>query len=492
MRSLLFIPILATVLSLSSCKNFFSKDLLDKELSPREMKDDYDLYRNILEKAHPGLYEYHSKFEITNLFDSIRETITQDISKREFYNKLVYIADRIGCTHTAVYLSDADNRNLDTKRFFFPLNLIYIENKLCVNASVDDLPLGSIIVSINGMPADSMLEQMLSYHTTDGFITKPKYKMAAENFAYNYYLRFGSNDRFEVQYKNNASASIQTAELNAITYKRLLEKSAHQFYYDANDYDYDFNVNDSLGVAFMTIRTLDFSSNSRDKVFNNFMNNSFRLLNSNLSINNLIIDLRENNGGNYKNCFLLYSYLTDKKFKEFDTAWVKFNSVPYANYTSDNFRSGEWDEVEEIINQDFKKDSASLHYLTPDKNEWWQPNKNRFTGNVFLVTNSSVSSAAAYLAALLYNEGRATIVGEETEGGYYRHNGFHLLEYELPNTKIGFSFSIANVKHALPGKFNEPVGRGVIPNRIVPSTYKDFLENNDTQLQYIIDSLVKK
>lgn len=488
MRSLLFI----LLFFFTSCKNFFSKDVLDGNLSPKEMKDDYDLYRKILEKAHPGLYEYHSRFEITNLFDSLRGTITQDLSKREFYNKLVFIADQIGCAHTAVYLSEADIRNLDNRKFFFPLNLIYIENKLCVNASGDDLPLGSILVSVNGIPADSILQQVLSYHTTDGFITRPKYKMAAENFAYYYYLKYGSEETFDVTYKVNGSAAVKKATLNAIGYKQMVDKSSRQFYYDANDYDYDFRIDDSIGTAFMTIRTLDFSSNSRDKVFTNFMHNSFRLLNSNPAIKHLVIDLRENNGGNYKNCFLLYSYLTSKSFREFDTAWIKFNAVPYAAYTSDNFRNGEWETVEDIINEDFKKDSASLHYLTPEKNEWWQPNRNRFNGNVYLVTNSSVSSAAAYLAALLYNEGRASIVGEETEGGYYKHNGFHLVEYELPNTKIGFSFSIANVKHALPGKFNEPLGRGVIPNHIVPSTYHDFLENNDTQIQYIIDSLIKK
>ncbi|MBI2729612.1 MAG: hypothetical protein HYX40_02465 [Sphingobacteriales bacterium] len=490
MRNLLII--LIVLFSFSSCKNFFSNDVLEHDLSPREMKEDFDLYRRILEKAHPGLYEYHSKFEITNLFDSIRQTISSDLTKREFYNKLCFLADNIGCTHTAVYLSEPDVHSADHKKFFFPLNLIYIENKLCVNSSDDDLPLGAVILSINNIEVDSVMKSLLSYHTTDGFITMAKYKMAAENFGYYFYLRFGASETFEVRYKANNSGFIKKATLNAITYKRLQEKAGKQFYYDANDYDYDLRIEDSLGTAFLSIRTFDFSSVSRDKVFTNFIQNSFRLLNSNHSIKNLVIDLRENNGGNYKNCFQLYSYLTANRFREFGTAWTKFKTVPYASYTSDNFRGGEWDAVEDIINQDFNKDSADLYYLTPEKNEWWQPNQNRFTGNIYLVTNPSVSSAAAYFAALLYNEGRATIVGEETEGGYYNHNGFHLLEYELPNSTIGFSFSIANVKHALPGKFNEPVGHGVIPNRIVPSTYKDFIENNDTQIQYIIDSLIKK
>lgn len=490
MRS--FLVILLFTILFSSCKNFFSNDILDHDLSPREMKEDYDLFRRILEKAHPGLYDYHSKYEITSMFDSIRQTLGSDLTKREFFNKIAFITNRIGCAHTAVYLSEQDTRSFDNKRFFFPLNLIYIEHKLCVNAVNDDLPLGAIIVAINHMSADSIMQQLLSYHTTDGYINKAKYKMAAENFSYYYFLRFGASDAYEITYKNNENGALKKAMLNPISYKRMREKSGHQFYYDANDYDYDLQINDTLGTAFMSIRTFDFSSVSRDKVFTNFIQNTFRLLNTNTAIKNLVIDLRENNGGNYKNCFQLYSYLTNKSFHEFNTAWTRFKNVPFAAYTSDNFRNGEWDAVEEIIEKDFNKDSASLYYLNPEKNEWWQPNKNRFTGNIYLVTNPSVSSAAAYFAALLYNEGRATIVGEETEGGYYKHNGFHLVEYELPNTKIGFSFSIANVKHALPGKFNEPVGRGVIPNHIVSSTYKDFLENNDTQIQYIIDSLIKK
>ncbi|HET9057003.1 MAG TPA: S41 family peptidase [Chitinophagaceae bacterium] len=489
-RRFFIIPLFITCLY--SCVNLFSNDLLQHDLSSREMRDDYDLFRNVLEKAHPGLYEYHSKFEMHNLFDSIRQTLSKDLSKREFFNRLAFITDKIGCAHTSVYFSENDIRAIEYKRFFFPLNLIYIENKLCVNTPNDDLPLGSVLISINNIPVDSIIQQLLFYHTTDGFVTKTKFKKVAENFGYYYYLKFGAKEKFNIVYKSDKdSRLLQNATIEAISYKKLKEKLSRQFYYDANDYDYDLKIDDSLGVAFMTLRTLDFSSNSRDRVFTNFMNNSFRLLNSSQSIKNLIIDLRENNGGNYKNCFLLYSYLTNKKFHEFDTAWVKFTNVPYAAFTSDNFRSSEWDAVENIIEKDFKKDSANRHYLVPEKNAWWQPNHNRFTGNVFLVTNPSVSSAAAYLAALLYNEGRATLVGEETEGGYYKHNGFHMLEYELPNTRIGFSFSIANVKHALPGKFKEPIGRGVIPNHWVPSTYQDFLENNDTQVQYIIDSLIK-
>jgi hypothetical protein len=490
MRSLLFILLL--LFCASSCKNIFSKDILDKELSPREMKEDFDLFRNVLEKAHPGLYEYHSKEEINNLLDSIRLSITQDLTKREFFNRLTLIADRIGCAHTSVYLSDNDINSLSRKRFFFPLSLIYVENKLCVNATNEDLPLGSILVSVNKIPVEKILTNLLPYHTTDGFIKRAKYKKAAENFGYYYYLFYGAQENFTVQYRTTLGAPLKETTLLAVSYKKLMEKNTNQYYYDANDYDYDLQINDTLGVAFMSIRTFDFSSASRDKVFTNFMHNSFRLLNTNPSVKNLVIDLRENNGGNYKNCFLLYSYLTNKRFREFDTAWIKFKTVPYAAYTTDDFRGGEWDAVESIIDKDFTKDSASRFYLGADKNEWWQPDHDRFTGHVYLVTNPSVSSAAAYFAALLYNEGRATIVGEETEGGYYKHNGFHLLEYELPNTHIGFSFSIANVKHALPGPFNEPMGRGVIPNHIVPSSYKDFMANNDTQLQYVIDSLIKR
>jgi C-terminal processing protease CtpA/Prc len=108
---------------------------------------------------------------------------------------------------------------------------------------------------------------------------------------------------------------------------------------------------------------------------------------------------------------------------------------------------------------------------------------------VFVLVNTEVSSAASYFASLVKNARRGLIIGEETRGGAYMHNGFRNIVYELPNSDIQFSFAIANVVHTLGNK--QDYGRGVIPDYKKPSTIADFTNNEDTQLNFVLDSLLK-
>ena len=119
-------------------------------------------------------------------------------------------------------------------------------------------------------------------------------------------------------------------------------------------------------------------------------------------------------------------------------------------------------------------------------NPVYYPKQPAFKGHLYLLIDENVASAASHLASLVKGYARnVTIVGVETVGGYYGHNGHMSLIYELPHSKIKTKFSIVYVDQDAPLKADQPIGRGIIPDHTVWPTFKDFLENRDTQMEYV-------
>ena len=119
-------------------------------------------------------------------------------------------------------------------------------------------------------------------------------------------------------------------------------------------------------------------------------------------------------------------------------------------------------------------------------NPVYHPKNPAYNGNVYLLIDERVASAASHFASLLKGYARnATIVGVETCGGYYVHNGHIPLVYQLPNSKIKTKFSIVHVVQDAPVKPDQPVGRGIIPDYEVWQSFDDFMNNRDTQMEFV-------
>jgi C-terminal processing protease CtpA/Prc len=237
------------------------------------------------------------------------------------------------------------------------------------------------------------------------------------------------------------------------------------------------------------VRTFEYDSYSKDEAFENFCRNTFAMLKLKPGIKTLVIDIRQNAGGNYSNCHLLFSYLAQQPFQEYKQVSARIKKLPESSLVSDEYSGGDPDDVSSLLNDNFYKANNGKYYITDSLNAVINPLPQRFNGKVLVVVNGEVSSAAAYFASLVKNAGRGKIIGEETRGGAYMHNGFRNVVYELPNSKIQFAFSIANVVHSLAER--EDYGRGVQPDYPKPSALEDFKNNKDTQLNFIQDSLLK-
>lgn len=159
-------------------------------------------------------------------------------------------------------------------------------------------------------------------------------------------------------------------------------------------------------------------------------------------INNLIIDVRGNGGGQSFNGAHLLRYLTNKPF----TYFIK--GTPTA---------------EESMNP-------------------MNPFEDAFTGNTLVLQDAGCGSTTGHFLSLIKHLKLAVSIGEESGGTYLCNDGS--THIKLKNT--GISCRIARVTFTTTAK-NLPRERGVVPDHKVVQNSSDYLNNKDTVLNYALN-----
>jgi hypothetical protein len=138
--------------------------------------------------------------------------------------------------------------------------------------------------------------------------------MAGTDFSFQYYLKYGPQKIFNLEV-TDTSGMEHTVKIPSIKLSEWEQRySGDIYYYDDVSVAYDLNFNDANGYAIMRISTFEFNQEKQQQAFEHFCNNSFELLRAKPNITNLIIDLRQNPGGDLYNAFYLFSFLARDHF----------------------------------------------------------------------------------------------------------------------------------------------------------------------------------
>jgi Peptidase family S41 len=471
----------------SACRKKVSTDPLTTTLTREEAQQDLKLLRDLLEDAHPSLTEYMSEKRKDYIFDSLYNTLPEKTSLRDYFKKITFIANEIGCSHTYTELPDVITDTLYNRKLFLPFPTILLNNKLYINSD-NDLPHGSRIMEINGITAQKILDSLAMYNSVDGYHRSTQQNAAAADFAFDYFIHFGTPDIFEVLVEDTAGKT-KTVYFEPVTLNDVTKREEEKYYFDATDDTYSFYISEKDNYARLRLTDFDLGSDSRQVSFESFLKNSFELLSYKKNITTLVIDLRENTGGSLYNCFLLHSYLSKNAFSEYRKVFTRISKIPYQHYLTGSGSLYDTADIGEALKTEFLERNASGYFIPDSLLKVWQPDKYRFSGAVYIITNFKVASAASYFTLLSKYNSHAKIVGYETAGGGYSGNGFRMLKYQLPFSGIKVAFPYAKMMYS----FGEPkTGRGLLPDYFVPDTYEAFKKNEDLQLNFITDSILSK
>ncbi|MEP6677245.1 MAG: S41 family peptidase [Ferruginibacter sp.] len=486
MNKWIFFILLGMALNAGCVHKTINKDPAAKEFSTEAIQTDFDVFRTLLKKCHPSLNLYITEKNLDHLLDSLAKQFLQKTSLGDFYNSLAAVINEIGCSHSCLFFPQQVYDTLQERSFFFPYPLELVEDKLLVNVRGYDLPQGTEIREVNGIPVKQILRSLMLYNSVEGFHRKTQQQIAGDEFSMQYYFKYGRQDNFRLRVIDTLGNEKLVDEA-PVTMSEWNNRNDSKYYYDNTVVDYDLSFDEKKHYAILRFATFDFTDITRNNAFENFCNNSFDLIHRKGNVKHLIIDLRENHGGKLKAVFLLYSYLAKRPFREYENVTSRMGRVLYNQYLDKSF-TGE-NEINRELNEEFYHSSNNNYYLYADSmNSTWQPKPNRFTGNVYVIANRNVSSAASYFSLLVKNSGTGKIIGEETTGGSSSGNGFQTLEYVLPNTGIRVFFPFAHLVYT--NKDAQNTGHGILPDYNVPDSYESFRKNDDRQIFFITDSLI--
>ncbi|OXB18801.1 S41 family peptidase [Flavobacterium reichenbachii] len=483
--------------------------LYNKMLSEKQLREDLKILLAINEKVNSGLYQYRSKKQIDSIYNTTIKSIKKPMRVTEFYKIMLRLADFEGSVHNYT-IPDLDLINfLKRQKSFFPYPLVYINGQIIFDGQSSDIPPGSRIRSINGVNDVQLMQSFYKYYTADGFnITEKLSASVNKSFGINYLLEYGLCDEFIIEYNSPKSESLQKKVLPAVTLNQREINIKNRFSASVTELidfkkqpAYSFRMLNAT-VGLLNLRSFGMAYGSDDpkfKTYVQFLDSVFTGLDKN-KVSNLIIDVRNNPGGSDPNFEQPVMYLTDKPFKENVKASIIFdpNFLPYEKYFWGVSTSERIDSVSKKMGKEYLKDvypvfKNNISLQNQKYNPVYHPKSPIFKGNLYLLINENVASAASHFASLVkgYVQNVA-IIGVETVGGYYLHNGHTPLVYELPNSKIKTQFSIVNLVQDAPKKDNQPEGHGIIPDYEVWPSLNDFFEHKDTQMEFTLKLIKMK
>jgi C-terminal processing protease CtpA/Prc len=443
-----------------------SNNIALKKYSEEELIQDYNYFKVLLTKCHPGLTRYTTADSMEYWFNYYRTQISDSMTQRQFRKIMNKPIEKIKCGHTGTTYSAALSRYLAKTKFkLLPIDVAVNNRKLYIiknNSADTTLRVLDEIASINGHSVQQMLTTFDSYMSADGNILTGKENIFNSNFA-RFYRGLVDTAITQVIETKSLKNSVITHTVTCVVPKDEPSTSESQ-----QTLTY---LHDSIAILDLN----SFAGYSQRK----FISKTFKELNEK-KINNLVLDLRDNGGGQVLTALQVLSYLLPQPTML--EARRNNKIIPFYGYMRGKLMIKLSNKA---LNQTKHKTIDSLYYAyLPIR----KAKNNFYKGKLFVLVNGGSFSASVITAAYLKRYERATIIGQETGGTENGCNAFTMPMVIAPNTGMGLRLPLYQVNNILP---NYNYGRGVMPNYVVNENLVLPCSTHDACLQSVITLLGK-
>ena len=448
-------------------------------LTKEQATKDIQLLFFSLAEGYPGLYDYLSKSEVTQYFEQIVNNLPDTIPIYEFEGLLQSIFSKINDSHLGLKSSQLIQKK---ERYYPSITFGVLNNELIVTQTDENHKAyyGRRISEIDGLSADAMIHILHSYvNLYDGLIESyPQY--AAFDNAYLKYINYHPNA------SPKADITLKFDDDKKVIFQGIKDVAGKEIAYYPNRKEFQ-NINSRLildklndTTAYMGLHS--FALNETDVEAIAFF---IKELESSLCPN-LIIDVRNNNGGNIEVLTTIFSYLAQQPF--YTSLYEKVNkqdSYDFFAYT-DNYASNM------KIFTDYQPIEGKEGFYKIVENQIYPDSNINYRGKIYLLINENSRSAAASFAGYVKKYRRGVIIGRETASTYHQMNANKFAHLRLPNSEIFLTIPLVTMVFDTIIDDVFPWGRGVLPHFVVPFTIEELdYKNGDAILNYAL-SLIEQ
>lgn len=443
-------------------------------IAKEKLSNDFNLFRNVLEESHPGIYRYTSKSEFDKAFSETEKQLDHDMTVSEFYTLTAPLIALLHCAHTKYLPGGAvENKYYYHTDKLFPLQLYFQSGKAFVIKSLDASQKrtpGEEVISINHLPVNTIINKLSNYITADGYGKSIVYQ-ELNTFFNGYFSTFGMGDSSYLTELRDASGNVYSQKFNPVSIDKVDKSFTSPPEGPAHPYTLSYKGN----AAILTIAS--FWMQDPAISFKKFLKAAFEDIRRHES-NSLIIDVRNNEGGTDRLGSLLFSYIARKPFKY-------YRSLELSSNQKFSFEDRMYLPKPKWLLRWMIKERNGKFYWTKHKNlQLFKPQKNSFTGAVYILTNGRSMSVTSEFCAIAKSQQRAMFIGEETGGGFQGNNSGAFGIITLPNTNL--TLGIPLVAYYMDVKFSPDNSGGVMPDFTITPGIHDILAGNDPVMNFAL------
>lgn len=395
-----------------------SRDMLKRSagglLSKKQAQFDIDALIYTLGEVHPNMFSVCGQSDFFQSVAMVKQQLPDSVTTVELFKRVAPLVTKLGDGHTMLRFPYNDYFTPVTLRFPLFVN-VKPDYTLHVRSCIDNvIPQDAEVLSINGKSSRELIESMMDYASGERDFFRIE-RMNADFPAL--FEMLYSSGKYDIVYrlknsKKRVEVTLQPTKWEELK-PRMPKKQAQ-----APTQDYSFKLLESNHVALM-----DFRSFNNPRKMKAFADSMFVTLRER-GIRNLIIDLRNNGGGNSTVGDVFLRYISPQPFQQMGKSLVRVTPTT-ARLIGNDLTAPGWY---------FYNAEASDKLIRPLTKE-----EGHYEGNVYLLISHHTFSSAGSFAWAFKHFGMGTVIGEES-GGMNVSFG-DILSYKLPVSNLNCTIS---------------------------------------------------
>lgn len=418
--------VLFSLFLISSLFFFSSLSAQERFFQPKELLADLSYLQQQLVDVHADPYRELDRRKMDDFFAAMRERINDSMTAATFFSlikpAMAYLSDEHADINVPSYFND--------QKVFLPFSLKAVGEHFIIDTVWPGaiLKKGEEVTAVNGVAIAKLLQE-LSLLTT-GFPEERSAK-SLEQFGYLYGLGHPYDQNRVITLDKKRSVTI-----NAITLSLWTDYLKSLYGFGGREQQVSYTKYDRTG--YLVIPNFSVRNTEMD-AYEKKIDSIFHLVDQD-ALQQLVIDVSNNSGGNSAAGNVLIDHFYGKPYRSYQMNWRRSKEY-LATLKSYGAEDKEYESLSPgaILHRDAEE-------ITPSSST------TKFKGKVFVVVGNGTFSSAIMFATIIKDNHIATLVGQTPKMGHPTHFG-ELYGTRLPNTKLNLRFGVK--------EWIRPIGKSV-------------------------------